>query len=273
MAIVINEREIHTSKYSLGEQYIKIDEIAASENVHIVAKLYSADAIIQLLLSVDAVRRMNPKAKINLTIPYLPYARQDKLLMPGEACGAKVIADLINGLHCNSVTIYDPHSETIVHLLNNCRVVELSDIITATPLSTLIQSKRLTLIAPDRGAKLKVEKISKRMKIEVIYTYKSKNYQSGLVTYEAIEADINGKDCIILDDICDTAQTAITLAKLLKKEGIGKLYLYVTHGIFARGIEILKEHFDHIYCYHTMLDDRDVDDTFLTIFEKEKSLC
>jgi ribose-phosphate pyrophosphokinase len=72
---------------------------------------------------------------------------------------------------------------------------------------------------------------------------------------------------IILDDICDGGQTFVELAKHLKAQGAKAIYLYITHGIFSKGLSVLKQHFEHVYCYHTMLKAAEIDRDFLTILE------
>ena len=61
---------------------------------------------------------------------------------------------------------------------------------------------------------------------------------------------------LIVDDICDGGRTFLEAAKILKEETTGKLFLYVTHGIFSKGIDELLEHYEHIYCHHVLDDSR-----------------
>jgi len=71
-----------------------------------------------------------------------------------------------------------------------------------------------------------------------------------------------GKNLVIVDDICDGGRTFIELARVLKEKGANKVALYVTHGIFSQGLDVLKEHIDHVYCVHAFNAERS---DFLTI--------
>ena len=154
MSIILNGQVVNMFNFSGGECHVNISSLAISENVEIIAILNSSDAIMQLLLTVDAARRISESAIINLVIPYFPYARQDRVCNYGEALSVEVMANLINGLNCNSVTVYDPHSQIVQALIRSCIVVSSADII-GDNLADEIKSKNLTLVSPDAGARKK----------------------------------------------------------------------------------------------------------------------
>ena len=229
----------------------------------------------RLLLTIDAIRRVDSDVKINLTIPYFPYARQDRVCNEGEALSVKVMADLINSTHCNKVTIFDPHSDVTPALLNNCHSISLADIISNSELAQFIVQNNLVIVSPDAGAEKKVRSVAKLLsskdyKQEILYASKVRDTQTGNITSTEIHADVRNKDLIILDDICDGGKTFIELSQLLQSKGSGKVYLYVTHGIFSKGLDVLKEYFTQVYCYHTMLKEEEIDTKFLKVLGGEK---
>jgi ribose-phosphate pyrophosphokinase len=132
-----------------------------------------------------------------------------------------------------------------------------------------ILNKNLALVSPDAGAEKKTRDIAMRLstiekKLDVFYATKIRDTLTGNITSTDIQGDLNGRNLIIVDDICDGGQTFIELAKVLKNRGAEDVYLYVTHGIFSRGLAVLKNHFKKIFCYYTFLNQVE-DKTFLTI--------
>jgi ribose-phosphate pyrophosphokinase len=273
MPIFINNEEIVKSVFAGGECHVKIPSINIGDEVLIRANLFSSDDVMCLLLTVDAVRHINPHVKIKLTIPYFPYSRQDRVCCVGEALSVKVMAGLINNLNCYNITIFDPHSMVTMALLNNCQVISLADIVSKSELAKIICEKNLTILSPDAGAESKVREVAKRLtskgnSINMLFARKSRNALTGNIISTEVFGDVKGKNIIILDDICDLGSTFISLTTQLRKKGANEIYLYITHGIFSKGLSNLKAEFNHVYCYHTMLDSKDVDEKFLTILEK-----
>lgn len=271
MTIFLNNQLVESFNFPAGECYVKVNSSIITDSTNILAYLYNSDSIMRLLLTIDAVRRVNFNTNIKLTIPYFPYARQDRVCNEGESHSVRVMADLINSMNCNEVVIYDPHSDVTPALLNNCKVISLAEIISESIVGKYILSNNLTLISPDAGAEKKVTKLVNMLSrddvgVDVIYASKIRNTLTGDITLSEIHADVNCKNLMIVDDICDGGKTFLELHKILKNKGAGDIYLYVTHGIFSKGLEQLKQVFKHIYCYHTVLGEQEIDKNFLTIF-------
>ncbi|SRR6266567_3038846 len=271
MTILINSIPIESFNFPGGECSVKIPEICFDRNA-ITAYLYSSNDIMKLLLTVDAIRRIYPMAKITLIIPYFPYARQDRVCNQGEALSVKIMANLINGLNCDEVIIYDPHSDVTSALINNCHTVDSLKLINGSILfNTIEDDQNLIFISPDNGAEKKVRNIAKYFNRRMICATKVRDIATG----EIIDTHIMLRDHIIvnpnqnlliIDDICDGGRTFIEIAKkLVAQRPKGNLYLYVTHGIFSKGLDPLKEYFNKVFCYHTMLPSDRIDRDFLTI--------
>lgn len=260
MPIYCNQQLIETFNFSGGECQVKLPKICDFEKeAHIKAVLRNSDDILCLLLAVDAVRRLNPLVQLYLTIPYVPYARQDRVCADGEALSICVMANLINSLKANKVTILDPHSDVTSALIHNVVIKTIGEVIHNSILETHIFADKLILVSPDAGAEKKVRTLAKTLSkkssdIEVITATKVRDPKSG----DIIETHIYGikPDCsyLIVDDICDGGRTFIELAKVMKQQGAATISLYVTHGIFSRGLTTLFNYFDHIYCAHTWLE-------------------
>lgn len=207
--------------------------------------------LMELLLLTDAVKRQWPGTPIHLELPYFPYARQDRVCAPGESLSAKVVADLINAQGYATVTCWDLHSEVTVALLNNLIHVELGMLVKLIP----AKAKASILVSPDAGANKKVFGIAKQFgdEVEVVRADKVRNVLTGEITGTTVYCgDVGHRDFLILDDICDGGRTFIELAKELRKLTHGKIYLYVTHGIFSKGYDELEKHIDRIYVANLM---------------------
>jgi ribose-phosphate pyrophosphokinase len=239
--------------FSGGEPHIKIQSnLSEITKVTVTTRIQSFNDMGLLLIAVDALRRMDVKI-IHLFLPYMPAARQDRVMIPGESLSVKVYADVINGLELESVTVFDPHSEVTPALLNNCKVISNHKFI--EQVITDITSE-VILISPDGGALKKIYKVSEFLGgLPVVECSKKRNVKNGkLEGFKVYEADLQGKDCLIVDDICDGGGTFIGLAKELKNKNAGNLYLAISHGIFNKGVVVLNEFFTKIYTTDSFKD-------------------
>lgn len=232
--------------FSGGEPHIKIiSKLEKVAEVTITHRIQSFNDMGTLLLATNALKNMGIK-KLHVVLPYFPAARQDRLMVSGEPLSIKVYADIINAQNFESVTVFDPHSEVTPALLNNCRVIDNHKFI-----ERVIQqlSDNLLLISPDGGALKKIYKVAAYLQnYEVVECSKSRNVKTGQLTgFKVYAEDLQGKDCLIVDDICDGGGTFLGLAKELKAKNAGNLYLAISHGIFSKGFDELEKHFTKIF--------------------------
>ncbi len=243
-----------------GEVSIRIDQ--APKYLHpintIEANLQSPMEIVELLMITDAVKRIFPGNRLNLQMPYVPYARQDRVSVPGEALSIKVMADLINSQNYANVEIWDPHSDVTTALINNLTVVEQHELVSAIP---DIDWSNTILVAPDAGAAKKIYKLAAVTGSEVITASKVRNQVTGTIT--GTKMDImpsafvgSNKRFMIVDDICDGGRTFIELAKVMKTYTDMPVDLYVTHGIFSKGMNVFNNLIDNIYCANPWFEDK-----------------
>ena len=233
------EIEFQSFIFSGGEPHIKIKpDFDVSEIVTITHRINSFNDFGLLLLAIDALKRMNVKL-INVFIPYFPAARQDRVMIAGEPLSVKVYADILNSLKLNKITVFDAHSEVTSALLDNCEVIPNHEFI-AQVLKKI--GNDVKLISPDGGALKKIYKVSEYLGgIDVVECSKSRDVKTGKLSgFKVYDDDLQGMDCLIVDDICDGGGTFIGLAEELKKKNAGKLYLAVSHGIFNKGFESMK---------------------------------
>ncbi|MDX2027793.1 MAG: ribose-phosphate diphosphokinase [Alphaproteobacteria bacterium] len=273
MPIYINDELVEAKQFAGGERNINIGVIETGDSVNVTAYLLNSDDIFDLLLTTDALRRRSADVGIDLTIPYFSYARQDRVCNPGEALSVDVMVRLVNSLNCNTVTVFDPHSQKTMDGLANARAITAADVIAQSPLKDLIKLAALELVAPDKGAITRTNLVCDALGgLPVHYCTKERDSVSHEITKTVISGDVQGKSLIIIDDICDGGRTFIQLGKALKEAGAKDVYLYVTHGIFMAGLEILKPAIDGIFCLHTYLKPEQRDSSFLNVLEDEMAL-
>lgn len=243
-----------------GEVHIKLSDGGLRQPVYPLTHFIrnSAD-IMALLLITDAMRRAGQQ-NIALTLPYVPYARQDRVMVEGEPLSIKVFADLINAQNYTSVTVWDPHSDVTPALINNCKVVHQHEIISNNLATIGLSRTPHVLVCPDAGARKKILKVAQTLHInDIVWADKIREVATGKITGTTLGALLpqplvfssKGKqsdcDVLIVDDICDGGMTFIELAKQLRPLTTGKIKLYVTHGIFSKNTEVFKGLIDEIY--------------------------
>lgn len=227
------------------------------------ADLRDANGIMELLLVTDALRRVYTIDRLDLTMPYLPYARQDRVMKEGESLALRVFCDLINAQKYDSVTVWDVHSSVAEALLDNVYNVPVETILDIVGKRNLfddfrgfpenaVDGDRPVLVAPDAGAIKKIHKVAEWLETPYIRADKTRDVKTGAITgtvvYPPPGGFLHNRDYLIVDDICDGGRTFIELARELRKDTNGRIMLYVTHGIFSQGFDELLKHIDHIYC-------------------------
>lgn len=238
-----------------GEVHPSVDPAVASwKAVNLTAHLQKAVDIMDLLVVTDAIRRLNPAIEVHLIMPYVPYARQDRVPAPGESLTSKVFCNLINDQHYNTVTVLDVHSDVTVALLDRVRHVTLPQAVArAMPKRDWANT---VLVAPDAGAMKKTLDLAKLVGCpQVVCAFKDRDTATGKITGTRVDLTFTpeaGKRWLVVDDICDGGYTFIELAKALEAKlepyfgADFKLDLWVSHGLFTKGYQGLSWHYDSI---------------------------
>ena len=237
-----------------------------SEVITLWSPLRNATDIMELLIFTDAIRRSDYKDyELNVIIPYLPYARQDRASNYGESLTSKVFANIINAQKYDSVIAYDPHSDVITALIDNLTVIKMKPVncVAHTLDGTYI------LVAPDASQYKRLRKMYPDEPI--IYAVKSRNTETGSLTDMKLILDgvdsrrLSDATLLVVDDICDGGATFNLLAKTIRQNGYDNdMVLFVTHGIFSKGFDELKKYYKHIYTTNSFYQGES--DDFVTAF-------
>lgn len=253
-----NYIDVKFDRFPAGETFVRIEPnihtlpIGGTVPVCITLNYKSNNDLIDLMLLVDALRRhYSNKLEISLNMHYLPYARQDRVCSDGEPLSVKVIADLINSMGFANVYCKDIHSDVGAALINN--LVHIEQHVCAYPVLHILDTP-LVLVSPDAGALKKVYKFAKQYGVkDVVRADKIRDVLTGNILETKVYSEhVGDKNFLILDDICDGGKTFIELAKELRKLTNGKIYLYVTHGLFSKGAEVFEGVLDGIFVSNLM---------------------
>lgn len=238
-----SNESVELKKFAGGECHVKfLQAFSEEDKVRINTRLNSSDDMMNLCLAVDALRNMSV-GYIEAFVPYIPYARQDRVMVPGEPLSIKVFANILNSLNLNKVIVFDAHSDVSVALLNNCRNTPNHDMVKA--LLKKFSLSDFVLVSPDLGAYKKIDKLAQKLyyKGEIVTGIKVRDLSTGQIIKSDVNTeDLKGKACLIVDDICDGGRTFMELAIALKAKHAGDLYFIASHGIFSHNaVERLKE--------------------------------
>ena len=254
-------KEIKTIKFSGGELHPKFSfghGHTGPYNFHIHAHLTCSDDIMEMLLLVNSIRR-NYVGRIKsliASIPYVPYARQDRVCDRGEACGIQVMANLINSCEFDKVYIYDPHSDVTPALINNCVVIEQY----YAPSQKIPHDRFTHIIAPDAGAVKKAMKLSRILKLPLVVCEKERDVTTGDIVGMRVPTDNILKTAstnpyvLVIDDICDGGRTFEEIGKRLSAASIDA-DLLVSHGIFSKGKDELEKYYKNIIAKYEWVPD------------------
>lgn len=240
-----------------GEPHIKITPFNETEEVTITIRIESFNDIGKLSVAVDALRGLGVD-DINLFLPYFPGARQDRLMVDGEPFTSAIYVKLLDNLGFKTITSYDLHSDVVGGMFGvlNTKFIQISNhkfvLEVLRDLYPQHNAKLPILISPDAGSNKKIDKLAKYLstynKVDIVKCDKTRDVKTGEITnFEVYADDLNNRDCLIVDDICDGGGTFLGLVKKLHDKRAGNVYLVVSHGIFSKGLKTLAANFNGIY--------------------------
>jgi ribose-phosphate pyrophosphokinase len=240
-------------KFPGGEIHFK-SKIPLNDIVRVNTRLNSSDDILLLCIVIDTIEKEGPHY-LSVYIPYMPYQQADMNFSEGECFSLKTITRILNTLLVAEYKIYDPHSSVSPALLKNCESISNNEYI--AEVIKEINDPNLILLSPDAGAYKKIYKLAEKIEFkgEIAQANKSRSISSGHIdSIELSKQDFEGKNVLIIDDICVGGRTFVELSKKLKERNIGKLYLAVSHGIFSNGFEELSKHFEKVFTTNSRTD-------------------
>lgn len=237
--------------YPAGEPFLKGIPYFCENDYDLLVRTADIGVLNEALMFVDAVRWRHGDAKVNLHLPHFPGARQDRLNTEGDMLfTARSVAEMINRRDFQEVWVVDPHSDVVPALVDNIRVVSALDCIKqsmghprhGTPDHVSFSG----VIAPDGGAEKRALKVATWLGVPLFQAWKTRDIETGKISGFGCE-DIPPlrNPYLVVDDLCDGGGTFLGLAGVVD-EGV-TLDLYVTHGLFTKGVDSLHGAFDRIF--------------------------
>jgi ribose-phosphate pyrophosphokinase len=219
------------SRFADGEIFVRIDENVRGNDVFIVQSTNPpADNVMELLLLIDAARRASA-ARITVVMPYYGYARQDRKDQPRVAIAAKLLANMIQTAGANRVLGLDFHQ----HQLQGFFDVPVDHLYARPVLVSHYRKKKLrdlVVVAPDVGSAKMARGFAKQLDATLAIIDKRRP-RANVSEVVNVVGEVAGKDCLITDDMIDTAGTVAEAAKALKNLGANDVYICATHALFS----------------------------------------
>jgi ribose-phosphate pyrophosphokinase len=235
LGIPVSECEIR--RFASGEIYFRSEESVRGADVFVVQTHYEPvnEALMEQLVILDAMKRASAK-RITAVVPYYGYSRQDKKAVSREPISAKLVADLLSMAGANRVVSVDLHSGQIQGYFNFP-----FDHLTALPiLSNYLQNDLglsgddLVIVAPDAGRIKTAEKLREYLHADLAFLYKRRSRKEAHKIEEmAVVGEVDGRPCVLVDDMIDTAGTVAKGAEALAAQGAGPIFAAATHPILS----------------------------------------
>src|SRR5687767_13805140 len=223
--------KVTVSRFADGECFVRIDENVRGHDVFIVQPTNPpAENMMELLLLIDAARRASA-ARITCVMPYYGYSRQDRKDQPRVAIGAKLVANMIVTAGANRVLGLDFHQ----HQLQGFFDVPVDHLYAAPVFVSHYKKKHLhdlVVVAPDVGSAKMARGFAKRLNgsLAIIDKRRPKPNQSEVVN---VVGEVEGRDCLLTDDMIDTAGTVSEASRALKDLGAKDVYVCATHALLS----------------------------------------
>ncbi len=223
-----------STRFSDGEIRLLVEESARGNEVFLIQPTCAPtnDSVMELLIMLDAFRRASAR-RITVVIPYYGYARQDKKTKPREPVTARLVADLITVAGANRVVCVDLHAEQIQGFFNMpVDHLYAGPIIGQYFIEQGYQEEDLVVVSPDVAGVSRAKYLAERLKAPIAIIAKRRPEPNKVDIMEII-GDVNGKTCLMIDDMIDTGGSVILGAESLLKRGAKEVLASCTHPVLS----------------------------------------
>ena len=220
-------------RFADEEVYVEIKENIRGEDVFVIESTsYPAnDNLMELLVIIDALKRASAK-RITAVLPYFGYARQDRKPGPRTPISAKLVANLISTAGADRVLTVDLHAEQIQGFFDIPTDNLFAGPVFSRDIKDQFDLSNLVAVSPDIGGVVRARAIASKFGASIAIVDKRRP-KAGESEVMNIIGEVDGKDCIILDDIIDSAGTICNAADKLIEIGAKSVTAYVTHGVLS----------------------------------------
>lgn len=220
-------------KFANGETYVNIKGDMRNKDVYImpVTGRDVNDNLMETYLKADAARRMGAN-RVVAVMPNFPYGRQERKTQAGEPISARLNLALLHASGVDEVITTDIHAAALQGFARQMKLTDLSSLEEMTAyFKGKFEPEELVVVSPDLGGVKRADRFAKSLGCNKAIIYKNRTAHNQAKA-EQLLGDVEGKTCIIYDDIIDTAGTITEAAKMLKENGASSIYIAASHGLF-----------------------------------------
>lgn len=220
-------------RFADEEVFVEINENMRGEDVFLIQSTsYPAnDHMMEMLVTLDALKRSSAQ-RVTVVIPYFGYARQDRKPGPRTPISAKLVANIMTTAGADRVLTLDLHAGQIQGFFD----IPVDNLYAAPvfrdDMDKIFSKENATVVSPDVGGVIRARSLAKRIDATLAIIDKRRE-KAGVSEVMNIIGEVEGKDCIIVDDIVDSAGTLCNAATAIMKEGAASVSAYITHGVLS----------------------------------------
>ena len=241
------------TRFSDGEAYAQIQENVRGADVFVMQPTCRPvdEHLMELLLMIDALKRASAR-RITAVVPYYGYSRQDRKDKPRAPISAKLVADLLTTAGANRALIVDLHTPQLQGFFN----IPV-DHLFASPVLVdhfrKLNLPNLTVVSPDAGGVERARFFAKKMEAALAIVDK-RRVEMNVAEVMHVIGDVNGRTCLVIDDLIDTAGTLVKTAAALMKNGASKIYACASHPVLSGDAveNISQSHFSEVVVTNTI---------------------
>lgn len=227
--------KIKVEHFADGEILVEPQESVRGRNVFIIQSTCNpvTERLMEVLICIDACKRASA-GSINIIMPYYGYARQDRKAKPRQPITSKLVANLLQVAGADRILTFDLHAAQIQGYFD----IPIDDL-TAVPMigqyfkEKNFDKEELVVVSPDHGGVTRARRLADILDAPIAIIDKRRP-KPNMVEAQNVIGDVEGKNCIVIDDICDTAGSLVAGCQILKDHGAKDIYTGITHGVFSR---------------------------------------
>jgi ribose-phosphate pyrophosphokinase len=228
--------EASVRRFADEEVFVEVNENVRGEDVFVIqsTSFPTNDNLMELLICIDALKRASAK-RITAVIPYFGYARQDRKPGPRTPISAKLVANIITKAGADRVLTMDLHAGQIQGFFDIPTDNLWAAPVMAADIRQRIGNNELVVVSPDVGGVVRARSLAKRLDNAPLAIVDKRREQAGESEVMNIIGDVDGRVCVLIDDIVDSAGTLCNAAAALKQQGATDVVAYCSHGVLSGG--------------------------------------
>ncbi len=227
--------KIKVEHFADGEIMVEPQESVRGRDVFIVQSTCTpvTEHLMEVLVCIDACKRASA-GSINIIMPYYGYARQDRKAKPRQPITSKLVANLLQTAGADRILTFDLHAAQIQGYFD----IPIDDLTAVPMIGQYFKQKNfpqdsVVVVSPDHGGVVRARKLADILDAPIAIIDKRRP-KPNMVEAKNVIGDVDGKICIVIDDICDTAGSLVAGCQILRDHGATDIYTGITHGIFSR---------------------------------------